>query len=131
MRDIEKLCKTDTRFMWLLQGVPAPSYMTIYNFMNETLLGNIKDVFDEINGYIFSQEKVDRELLHRQKFCKCESNRVIRLNEELTSFHKEDLGNLNCIHDALLRMNRSIQAEGAFGAIKWNKSLPKNTQERA
>ena len=44
------------------------------------------------------------------------------MNEELTSFHKEVLGNLNCIHGALLRMNRSIQAEGAFGAIKWNKT---------
>ena len=32
------------------------------------------------------------------------------------------LTNLNCIHGALLRMNRSIQAEGAFGGIKWNRS---------
>ena len=66
---IEKLCKTDIRFMWLLQDESAPSHMTIDNFMNETLLGN-----------------------------------------------------LNSIHGALLRMNRSIQAEGAFGAIKWNKA---------
>ena len=26
------------------------------------------------------------------------------------------------IHGALLRMNRSIQSEGAFGTIKWNRS---------
>ena len=32
-----------------------------------------------------------------------------------------DLSNLNCVHGALLRMNRSIQAEGTFGGIKWNK----------
>ncbi len=69
VRAIEKLCKTDIRFMWLLQDESAPSHMTIDNFMNETLLGN-----------------------------------------------------LNSIHGALLRMNRSIQAEGAFGAIKWNKA---------
>ena len=31
------------------------------------------------------------------------------------------LSNLNCVHGALLRMNRSIQAEGTFGGIKWNK----------
>ena len=68
-REIEKLCNNDIRFMWLLQDESAPSHMTIDNFMNETLLGN-----------------------------------------------------LNSIHGALLRMNRSIQAEGAFGAIKWNKS---------
>jgi hypothetical protein len=59
---------------------------------------------------------------HKDKCCKCEGNRVICLNEELTGFHKEVLGNLNCVHGALLRMNRSIQAEGAFGIIKWNKS---------
>lgn len=58
----------------------------------------------------------------KEKCCRCEGNRVIRLNEELTSIHKEVLGNLNRIHGALLRMNRSIQAEGAFGSIKWNRS---------
>lgn len=45
----------------------------------------------------------------------------VRVNEELTKFHSEVLSNLNCVHGALLRMNRSIQAEGAFGGIKWNK----------
>ena len=44
----------------------------------------------------------------------------MRINEELTMFHREVLDNLNCVHGALLRMNRSIQAEGAFGSIKWN-----------
>ena len=42
--------------------------------------------------------------------------------EELTKFHKEVLCNLNSIHGALLRMNRSIQSEGANGIIKWNRS---------
>ena len=32
------------------------------------------------------------------------------------------LENLNCVHGALLRMNRSIQAEGTFGTVKWNHS---------
>ena len=58
----------------------------------------------------------------KPKCCKCQGNRVIRLNEELTCIHKEVLENLNSIHGALLRMNRSIQAEGAFGTIKWNRS---------
>ena len=64
VRKIEKLCKTDIRIMWLLQGVPAPSHMTIENFMNETLLGSIEDIFAEINGYIFSKEKVDFEHIY-------------------------------------------------------------------
>ena len=44
------------------------------------------------------------------------------MNEELSSIHKEVIENLNSIHGALLRMNRSIQSEGAFGTIKWNRA---------
>lgn len=54
--------------------------------------------------------------------CKCAGNRIVRINEELTGFHKEVLQNLNSTKGALLRMNRSIQAEGAFGTIKWNRA---------
>lgn len=52
---------------------------------------------------------------------KGKGNRSIKLNHELTSIHEEVLENLNSIHGALLRMNRSIQAEGAFGEVKWNR----------
>lgn len=58
----------------------------------------------------------------KKQCSKAKENRTIRLNYELTHFHKEVLDNLNSIHGALLRMNRSIQAEGAFGGIKWNRS---------
>ena len=58
---------------------------------------------------------------HRGKCHKSEKNRIIRMNEELTSFHQEVIENLECIHGALLRMNRSIQAEGTYGSIKWNR----------
>lgn len=57
---------------------------------------------------------------------KGDNNRTIRLNEELTSFHKEVIENLESIHGALLRMNRSIQAEGTFGIMKndrWYKRI--------
>ena len=59
---------------------------------------------------------------HKAQCHKSKENRIVRINEELTMFHQEVLGNLNCIHGALLRMNRSIQAEGAFGSIKWNRT---------
>lgn len=59
---------------------------------------------------------------HKPKCCKCQGNRTVRMNKELTGIHQEVLGNLNSIHGALLRTNRSIQAEGAFGEIKWNHS---------
>ena len=59
---------------------------------------------------------------HKEKCCKCTGNRIVSINRELTSIHKEVLENLNSVHGALLRMNRSIQAEGAFGTIKWNRA---------
>ena len=58
---------------------------------------------------------------HREKCHKSKDNRIVRVNEELTRFHEEVLCNLNSVHGALLRMNRSIQSEGAFGGIKWNR----------
>ncbi len=58
---------------------------------------------------------------HREKCHKSKENRIVHINVELTQFHNEVLSNLNCVHGALLRMNRSIQAEGTFGGIKWNK----------
>ena len=59
---------------------------------------------------------------YKDKCHRSKNNRVIRLNEELTRFHEQVLANLNCIHGALLRVNRSVQAEGTFGGIKWNRS---------
>ena len=53
---------------------------------------------------------------------KAEGNRTACLNRELTSIHHEVISNLESIHGALLCMNRSIQAEGTFGVIKWDRS---------
>lgn len=55
---------------------------------------------------------------YADKCKKTANNRRIRLNEELTSMHKEVVDNLESIQGALLRMNRSIQAEGTFGILK-------------
>ena len=59
LRKIEKLCKTDIRFMWLLQDNPPPSHMTIDNFMNDTLIMGIDEIVADINAYIFKKENVD------------------------------------------------------------------------
>lgn len=42
VRNIEKLCKTDVRFIWMLDGLKAPSYSTISNFMNEMLIDSTR-----------------------------------------------------------------------------------------
>ena len=59
---------------------------------------------------------------HRSECCKGKGNRSIRMNRELSSFHEEVINNLESIHGALLCMNRSIQSEGTFGVIKWDRS---------
>ena len=59
VREIEKYCKTDIRYMWLLQDNPPPSHMTIDNFMNKTMLENIDRIFADVNEYIFQKEQVD------------------------------------------------------------------------
>ena len=50
----------------------------------------------------------------------------MQINRELTRMYEEVIGNLESIQGALLRMNRSIQAEGTFGIIKndrWYKRI--------
>lgn len=59
---------------------------------------------------------------HRSECCRGEGDRTIRMNQELTSIHKEVLSNLQSELGARLTTNRSIQAEGTFGSIKWNRS---------
>lgn len=57
---------------------------------------------------------------------KTDKTRTIRMNQELTAMHKEVIENLESIQGALLRMNRSIQAEGTFGIMKndrWYKRI--------
>ena len=60
---------------------------------------------------------------YKEKCCpKAKGNRTIRMNRELTAIHEEVVSNLCSIHGALLCMNRSIQSEGAFGVMKWDRS---------
>ncbi|MEE0958082.1 MAG: transposase, partial [Ruminococcus sp.] len=47
-RGIEQACKTDIRFMWLLQGEPAPDHSTFARFQNEKLVGVIEDLFYQL-----------------------------------------------------------------------------------
>ena len=55
-RKIKKLCRTDIRFLWLLDGIKGPSHMTVCNFVNKQLKGKIEDIFQEINRSIFEKK---------------------------------------------------------------------------
>ena len=59
--------------------------------------------------------------LYAERCKKTDKNRTVRINRELTAMHQEVIENLESIHGALLRMNRSIQAEGTFGIMKNNR----------
>lgn len=57
---------------------------------------------------------------------KTDRNRTVWINQELTAMHQEVVNNLESVQGALLRMNRSIQAEGTFGIMKndrWYKRI--------
>lgn len=47
-RGIEKACKTDIRFMWLLQGEDAPDHSTFARFQDERLTDVIEDLFYQL-----------------------------------------------------------------------------------
>ena len=64
LRDIEKLCKVDIRFIWLLDEMEAPSYATLCNFINKELTCPLEKIVQKINDYIFQQENVDLEHIY-------------------------------------------------------------------
>ena len=61
LRDIEKLCKTDIRYMYLLDEMKAPSFATFGNFIRNELTDSIENIFSAVNAYIFEKENVDLE----------------------------------------------------------------------
>ena len=61
LRQIEKLCKNDIRYMYLLDGMKAPSFATFGNFIRNELTDSIEQIFKDINSYIFEKEQVDLE----------------------------------------------------------------------
>ena len=59
LRDLTKLCRTDIRYMYLLDGMKAPSHATFGKFINCELTDTIEDIFKDINSYIFEKDSVD------------------------------------------------------------------------
>ena len=61
VRYLEKCCRTDIRYMGLLGGMKAPSFMTFENFIKEELTERIEEIFLAINRVVFELEGVDLE----------------------------------------------------------------------
>ena len=47
-RQIEEACRTDIRFMWILQGEPVPDHSTIDRFLDKRLADVIEDLFYQL-----------------------------------------------------------------------------------
>ena len=58
---IEKLCRTDIRYMRLLDEMKAPSFMKFGQFIQQELTANIEDIFRELNQVIFETDSVELE----------------------------------------------------------------------
>lgn len=57
-RKIEQACKTDVRFMWLLQNQSAPDHATIARFQNGNLTVVIEDLFYQLIMKLFELEEI-------------------------------------------------------------------------
>lgn len=47
-REIEKACRNDIRFMWILQNSPVPDHATIAHFQNERLSAVVENLFYQL-----------------------------------------------------------------------------------
>ena len=59
LREIEKLCRNDIRFMYLLDGMKTPSFATFGNLIRNELTDSVEQIFADINSYIFARDHVD------------------------------------------------------------------------
>lgn len=57
-RQIEEACRTDIRFMWILQGEPVPDHSTIARFQNGKLTEAIEDLFYQLVEKLYEAGEV-------------------------------------------------------------------------
>ena len=62
-RGIEEACKTDIRFMWLLQYHKAPDHTTIARFLENNMSGCAEDLFYQLIEKLAEMGEIDFEAL--------------------------------------------------------------------
>ena len=62
-RDLEKACKRDINFRWLLQGQKAPDHNTIARFRSKHLQGCISDLFNQLIAKLGEMNEIRYENL--------------------------------------------------------------------
>ena len=59
LREIEKFCRNDIRYLYLLDGMKAPSFATFGNLIRNELTDSVEQIFTDIKAYIFAKDHVD------------------------------------------------------------------------
>ena len=62
-RELEKACKRDINFIWLLQGQKAPDHNTIARFRSERLVNCLRDLFNQLIIYLGENNEIQYENL--------------------------------------------------------------------
>ncbi len=63
-RQIEKACKRDINFMWLLAGNPAPDHNTIDRFRRERLASSLDELFSQFVEKLYEWNEISFENLY-------------------------------------------------------------------
>ena len=116
VRQIEKLCKTDIRFMWLLDGDKAPSFMTVDNFMNRKLITTIDKIFQDINTYIFAEANVDTEHIYIDG-----TKLIANANRYSWVWKKSSIKNRLKVFDKVSALLEEMNEMTAFQGVKFGK----------
>ena len=58
-RKIEKACRRDINFKWLLEGYPAPDHNTICRFRTERLTVCLQDIFVKFTKLLYDEGEVE------------------------------------------------------------------------
>ena len=89
LREIEKLCRNDIRYMYLLDGMKAPSFATFGNVIRNELTNTIEQIFLDVNTYIFEKDVYSYEIvpLFRRNGYRC-SGQTIPLDRNRDTVNK-------------------------------------------
>ena len=143
-RDIEKSCRQDINFMYLLEGKPFPNHATIARFISlhlsqcsSNILAEVSNILYELGGisgrHIFIDGTKIESAANRytfvwkkavtknqtKLFAKIEQrNKTLYVSKTMKQKRAEDFERITSPYGIQLRVNRSIQAERSFASVK-------------
>lgn len=144
-RDLERACHRNICFMWLLNGSSVPDSATFARFQNERLTSVMEKLFFQFiellytmklrymysrhyttaNGYeienrIYRADGCAHCPLKDKCFSSKRDSKEIKVSLRFLEQRRKSMENITSEQGIKLRVNRSIQVEGAFGVIKQN-----------